>query len=100
MNTESHTPRTDAQSFRYYNDATGNRDEYVKARFARQLERELNEVTKQRDKLKSGLLTAAERGIRSNCYDSTVANQLYAWIMDDMRKDAPTELDYYLTQTK
>tara|TARA_R110002126_G_scaffold276180_1_gene421718 strand:- start:179 stop:529 length:351 start_codon:yes stop_codon:yes gene_type:complete len=35
------TPRTDAQSVRYYNDATGNRDEYVKARFVRQLEREL-----------------------------------------------------------
>ena len=54
MNTE--TPRTDAQSVRYYNDATGNRDEYVKARFARQLERELTAlereltaVTKQRN---------------------------------------------------
>jgi acyl-CoA reductase-like NAD-dependent aldehyde dehydrogenase len=35
------TPRTDDQSVRYYNDATGKRIEYVPSRFARQLEREL-----------------------------------------------------------
>lgn len=58
MKTESDTPRTDAQSLRYYNDATGNRDEYVKARFARQLERELNEVTSERNNLNASLTAA------------------------------------------
>jgi seryl-tRNA synthetase len=58
MNTESDTPRTDAQSFRYYNDATGNRDEYVKARFARQLERELNALTSERNNLNASLTAA------------------------------------------
>jgi len=38
---QSDTPRTDDQSVRYYDDATGTRIEYVAARFARQLEREL-----------------------------------------------------------
>jgi hypothetical protein len=37
----SDTPRTDDQSVRYYDDATGTRIEYVASRFARQLEREL-----------------------------------------------------------
>jgi seryl-tRNA synthetase len=58
MKTESDTPRTDAQSFRYYNDATGNRDEYVKARFARQLERELNALTSERNNLNASLTAA------------------------------------------
>ena len=58
MKTESDTPRTDAQSRRYYNDATGNRDEYVKARFARQLERELNEVKSERNNLNASLTAA------------------------------------------
>ena len=58
MSTESDTPRTDAQSFRYYNDATGNRDEYVKARFARQLERELNDLTSERNNLNASLTAA------------------------------------------
>ena len=58
MKTESDTPRTDAQSFRYYNDATGNRDEYVKARFARQLERELNDLTSERNNLNASLTAA------------------------------------------
>ena len=40
MNTTP-TPRTNDQSVRYYDDATGTRIEYVAARFARQLEREL-----------------------------------------------------------
>ena len=39
----SDTPRTDDQSVRYYDDATGTRIEYVAARFARQLERELTQ---------------------------------------------------------
>lgn len=37
------TPRTDAQVSRYYDDATGERVEYVPARFCRQLERELGQ---------------------------------------------------------
>ena len=52
MNTESKTPRTDDQSVRYYDDATGTRIEYVAARFARQLERELTAVAEQRDSLR------------------------------------------------
>lgn len=100
MKTESDTPRTDALMPDQVYKRTMYEHILVMESHARQLERELNEVTKQRDKLKRGLLTAAERGIRSNCYDTTVANQLYTWIMDDMRKDAPTELNYYLTQTK
>jgi hypothetical protein len=38
------TPRTDDQSVRYYDDATGTRIEYVASRFARQLEREIAEA--------------------------------------------------------
>jgi hypothetical protein len=49
------TPRTDDQSVRYYDDATGTRIEYVAARFARQLERELAAVTAQRDRLAEAL---------------------------------------------
>jgi hypothetical protein len=48
-NIMSNTPRTDDQSVRYYDDATGKRIEYVSSRFARQLERELTAVTEQRD---------------------------------------------------
>ena len=72
------TPRTDDQSVRYYDDATGKRIEYVSSRFARQLvrelaqsqeanawlmkacdalERELAEVTKQRDALAEAIIT-------------------------------------------
>jgi hypothetical protein len=49
----SDTPRTDDQSTRFYNDATGARDEYVKARFARQLERELNAANAEIQELKT-----------------------------------------------
>jgi hypothetical protein len=51
MNTEPYTPRTDNQAVRYYDDASGNRVEYIPSRFGRQLERELAQLTKQRDKL-------------------------------------------------
>jgi len=51
MNTEPYTPRTDNQAVRYYDDASGNRVEYIPSRFGRQLERELAKLTKQRDKL-------------------------------------------------
>jgi hypothetical protein len=43
----SDTSRTDDQISRYYDDATGRRIEYVPARFARQLERELAEMEEQ-----------------------------------------------------
>jgi flagellar biosynthesis regulator FlaF len=49
METNTDTPRTDDQSVRYYNDATGTRIEYVSARFARQLERELTEARERAD---------------------------------------------------
>jgi len=45
------TPRTDDQSVRYYDDATGTRIEYVAARFARQIERELTQRERERDSL-------------------------------------------------
>jgi hypothetical protein len=51
----SDTPRTDDQSVRYYDDATGTRIEYVAARFARQLERELTAMTQRRDELLASL---------------------------------------------
>jgi hypothetical protein len=43
------TPRTDDQSVRYYDDATGERIEYVSSRFARQLERERDQWEKAHD---------------------------------------------------
>jgi hypothetical protein len=45
------TPRTDDQSVRYYDDATGTRIEYVASRFARQLEREIADARRERDEL-------------------------------------------------
>jgi hypothetical protein len=58
MNEQTETPRTDDQSVRYYDDATGRRIEYVASRFARQLERELTAaraevatIKEQRDRL-------------------------------------------------
>jgi len=51
--TMNDTPRTDDQSVRYYNDATGTRIEYVAARFARQLERELTQRKRERDEWKA-----------------------------------------------
>lgn len=53
MNTESKTPRTDDQSVRYYDDATGTRIEYVAARFARQLELELAQRNRERDEARA-----------------------------------------------
>jgi hypothetical protein len=50
---ESDTPRTDDQSVRYYDDATGTRIEYVARRFARQLERELTAARLEIEGLKS-----------------------------------------------
>lgn len=47
------TPRTNDQSVRYYDDATGTRIEYVASRFARQLERELTQRERERDKWKA-----------------------------------------------
>jgi chromosome segregation ATPase len=44
---EQTTPRTNDQSVRYYDDATGTRIEYVASRFARQLERELTQRERQ-----------------------------------------------------
>jgi acyl-CoA reductase-like NAD-dependent aldehyde dehydrogenase len=44
------TPRTDDQSVRYYDDATGKRIEYVPSRFARQLERELASAQAEKEK--------------------------------------------------
>lgn len=51
MSEQSDTPRTDDQSVRYYDDATGTRIEYVAARFARQLERELTAARAEIDSL-------------------------------------------------
>jgi hypothetical protein len=42
----SNTPRTDSQAVRYYDDASGNRVEYIPSRFGRQLERELAEANR------------------------------------------------------
>jgi hypothetical protein len=49
MSTEPYTPRTDSQAVRYYDDASGNRVEYIPSRFGRQLERELAHMTQDRD---------------------------------------------------
>jgi len=51
----SATPRTDDQVSRYYDDATGTRIEYVPARFARQLERELDGSQEENKKLRQEL---------------------------------------------
>ncbi len=58
----SDTPRTDDQSVRYYDDATGMRIEYVAARFARQLERELT----QRELAEAREQSAKVRAIKKN----------------------------------
>jgi hypothetical protein len=65
------TPRTNDQSVRYYDDATGRRIEYVAARFARQLERELTqrehqlaearELTKRQGEIIAEMMTPAEQ---------------------------------------
>lgn len=57
---------------------------------AEALEREINN-------LRAGLLLAAQWGIISDGWDSTLASELRAWIIDDMRKPAPTLPDYYPT---
>ena len=60
------TPRTNDQSVRYYDDATGTRIEYVASRFARQLERELIAVTDQRNRLAEALRKLANEDYRGN----------------------------------
>lgn len=57
----SRTPRTDFQLKRYYDDATGERKEYVEARFARQLERELNQRNEQVLNLKAEIKALESR---------------------------------------
>lgn len=59
MNMNTDTPRTDDQSVRYYDDATGTRIKYVAAKFACQLERELAQRERERDEVRKQL--AAER---------------------------------------
>ena len=59
MNMNTDTPRTDDQSVRYYDDATGTRIKYVAAKFACQLERELAQRERERDEAREQL--AAER---------------------------------------
>lgn len=65
MNMNTDTPRTDDQSVRYYDDATGTRIKYVAAKFACQLERELAQRERERDEVRKQL--SAER---------TLANRL------------------------
>jgi hypothetical protein len=55
----SDTPRTDDQSVRYYDDATGRRTEYVASRFARQLERELTAARAEIERLNFSLKQAS-----------------------------------------
>jgi len=70
MNEQTETPRTDDQSVRYYDDATGRRIEYVASRFARQLERELTAaraevatIKEQRDRLAEALNKIQRAGL-------------------------------------
>lgn len=64
---ESDTPRTDDQSVMYHNDYTGARIEYVSAKFARQLERELAQVIFERDELKAGFDKDGNNAAESCC---------------------------------
>jgi len=63
--TMSNTPRTDDQVSRYYDDATGRRIEYVPAKFARQLEREViqreRELAEAREEIVDALKELCER---------------------------------------
>jgi hypothetical protein len=63
MTTEPYTPRTDNQAVRYYDDASGNKIEYIPSPFARQLERELVKLTKQRNNLIDTLKYIAYSGL-------------------------------------
>ena len=61
MKTESHTPRTDDQSVRYYEDSTGVRREYVPAIFARTMEIELCQSKERCKQLASVHVEAVQR---------------------------------------
>ena len=56
------TPRTDDQSVRYYDDATGTRIKYVAAKFACQLERELTQRKRERDEAREGWADEIRKG--------------------------------------
>ena len=64
----SNTPRTDDQSVRYYDDATGTRIEYVAARFARQLEREL--AQRERELAEAREQSAKVSAVKKNLVDA------------------------------
>jgi hypothetical protein len=80
------TPRTNDQSVRYYDDATGTRIEYVASRFARQIERELIGCENKR---KAAVEMAA---LAENQRDRMAeALNMYAWTCSD------EELAHYCT---
>ena len=84
MNTESKTPRTDDQSVRYYDDATGTRIKYVAAKFACQLERELAQRERERDEYKAALQSADN-------HNHEIATKLE--IVTEQRDEAREQLD-------
>ena len=70
MNTNIYTPRTDSQAVRYYDDASGNRVEYIPSRFARQLERELAKAINQRDVLRVAINNIEKTALTCGCCGS------------------------------
>ena len=62
-----------------------------------QMRSEINALKTENANLRAGLLLAAQWGISSDGYSASVASELRAWIIDDMRKPAPTAPDYYPT---
>ena len=77
MNTD--TPRTDDQSVRYYDDATGTRIKYVAAKFARQLERELAQRERERDEWKEKYDRLAE-ALNEFWYNHSLTGSTYELI--------------------
>ena len=62
------------------------------------MQAEINALKTENANLRAGLLLAARWGISSDGYSASVASELRAWIIDDMRKPAPTAPDYYPTK--
>lgn len=66
------------------------------------IERELAEMTDQRDAARDALLLAARWGIASDGYSAEVSSNIRCWIISGMTGNAPTAPDYYpkTTETK
>jgi uroporphyrinogen-III decarboxylase len=73
---QSNTPRTDFQTKRYYDDAKGERVEYIPSRFARQLERELNqrnaEIKAWKNKWECAVEMAAQAHLKADDYEAAL----------------------------